>query len=386
MKVSRGALVALVTTMFAAACGGGGGSPPLPHAGGDSHGVKLPTAHAVKRIFYGRDYLKLHPEIKFGPNVRAAGGSNLVYGGGPIEKVMKVYLIFWGFSSAGDTKADPDGMATQLTNFTKSIGGSSWVNIDVQYYSNSSGNVTNPPNAFGGSWYDPSSVPSTYADSDVQTEAQKGASHFGYDADANYVVVTPHNTTISGFGPGGQFCAYHSSANGSGGSVAYTILPYQPDAGRNCGQGSVTSPGTLDGVTIVGGHEMLEAQTDPDASTGWLDSNGQENADKCAWTNLQNTAFANGSRFPTQPIWSNADSGCVQSYGGGPSPSPNPTSTPNPTPSPGPTSTPRPSPTPSPGPTASPNPTPSPFPTWAPWPTPFPTPTPPPWWCAYVPC
>jgi len=36
-------------------------------------------------------------------------------------------------------------------------------------------------------------------------------------------------------------------------------------------------------ITIVGGHEMGETITDQFPSTGWLDSAGAENGDKCAW-------------------------------------------------------------------------------------------------------
>ena len=31
-------------------------------------------------------------------------------------------------------------------------------------------------------------------------------------------------------------------------------------------------------------HELEEATTDPDPLSGWADSTGAENADKCAWT------------------------------------------------------------------------------------------------------
>ncbi|MEA2718422.1 MAG: hypothetical protein QOJ39_286, partial [Candidatus Eremiobacteraeota bacterium] len=39
---------------------------------------------------------------------------------------------------------------------------------------------------------------------------------------------------------------------------------------------------------------------------------GAENGDKCAWVNLINNPNAGG--YPTQPLWSNANNGCVQSY------------------------------------------------------------------------
>ena len=71
-------------------------------------------------------------------------------------------------------------------------------------------------------------------------------------------------------------------------------------------------PGTLDGVSIVFGHEQGETETDPQPNSGWLDSSGAENGDKCAWTNLINNPNAGG--YPTQPLWSNATLSCVQTY------------------------------------------------------------------------
>jgi hypothetical protein len=40
----------------------------------------------------------------------------------------------------------------------------------------------------------------------------------------------------------------------------------------------------VDGMASVIAHELEEATTDPDPRSGWADSGGSENADKCAWT------------------------------------------------------------------------------------------------------
>jgi hypothetical protein len=40
----------------------------------------------------------------------------------------------------------------------------------------------------------------------------------------------------------------------------------------------------VDGMISVIAHELEETTTDPDPSSGWVDSVGAENADKCAWT------------------------------------------------------------------------------------------------------
>jgi len=123
-------------------------------------------------------------------------------------------------------------------------------------------------------------------------------------------VWTPTGVSTPGFGT--QWCAYHSdTTDTSGNTVSYTDLPYIPDTGASCGQGSVNSPGTNDGVSIVGGNEEAETQTDPQPSSGWVDSTGQEIGDKCAWQGLQDNPYA--GNYATQPLWDNAMAGCAQS-------------------------------------------------------------------------
>jgi hypothetical protein len=72
-------------------------------------------------------------------------------------------------------------------------------------------------------------------------------------------------------------------------------------------------------------HEIMEAATDPDVSTGWYDAKGFENGDECAYTygTMQGTSgqmynqVINGRRYLTQEEFSNIDfaktgGGCVQ--------------------------------------------------------------------------
>ncbi len=329
-----------------AGCGGGQQNTVVPGPS-TSNNIQKPVTLGRRILFYSRSYLKQHPELgPVGPHAQAAlrsimatSSSNLVYGGGPIQKYPKIYLIFWGWSSASDTAHDPNGMAQYLVNYTTALGGSNLANVVTQYYENARGNVTNPTGQLAGTWYDSSSQPpSTYVEADIQAETNKAVAHFGYSADANYFVVTPHNVTTSGFGT--QWCAFHNSMSSGNGPVAYTDFPYTSDVGSSCGMGSVNSPGTLDGASIVGGHEMEETVTDPGAGNGWLDSAGQEIGDKCAWTNLQNDTMSGGKIFPNQPEWSNATSSCVHTYGSISTPPPTPTPSPTGTPSPKPTSTP----------------------------------------------
>lgn len=352
-RTTRLAVVLAAAAAIVAACGGGGGqnSSVVPGTTSTIPSKNITSGHRI--VLYTTNYYKAHPELLHatGPHDQAVRGkrpnivssNNLNYGGGPIQKSPKIYLIFWGWTGATDTTHDPDGMAQYLVNYVSALGGSNLANVATQYYSTAQGNITNPTGQLAGTWYDSSLPPSNYAESDIQSEANKAIAHFGYSADANYFVVTPHNYTTSGFGS--QWCAFHNSMSGSSGPIAYTDFPYVPDAGSGCGQGSVTSPGTLDGASIVGGHEIEETVTDPGAGNGWTDSSGAEIGDKCAWTNLQNVSMYGGAMFPNQPEWGNDIAGCEYSYG---SSTPTPSPTPAPTPTPVPTNSPTPGPTPTP--------------------------------------
>lgn len=333
-------LVALAASAaLIAGCGGGQNSAVVPNTN-PGNTLKTPTAVGHRILTYSLTYLKNHPELA-PAGLHALHGarrpmatSNLIWGGGPVQHTPKIYLIFWGWSSSTDTSRDPDGLASYLVNYANAYGGSNLANVQTQY-NDSSGYITNPHPMYLGAAYDSSLPPTTYTDAQVASEALKYVAQFGYSPDANYVVVTPHGYTQSGFGS--QWCGYHNTTSSSSGPVAYTNLPYTPDAGSGCGAGSVNSPGTLDGTSIVGGHEMSETITDPGAGNGWVDSSGAEDGDKCAWTNLQNVSMYGGATFPNQPEWSNATSSCVYTYGSNPTPSPSPTTNPTPTPAPTPT-------------------------------------------------
>jgi serine protease len=237
--------------------------------------------------------------------------SPLTYHGGPVQTNPKMYVVFWG-SAWNSGTGDPQGVKSRMLAFLGIVGGSRWNNSTTQYTQSGGAHVGNQSGSLAGSYVDTTtSPPSRPTQSQMAAEAAKAAARYGdYSASADYIVALPHNIRPSGFGT--QYCAYHSSTTAAGHTIAWTNDPYLPDVGASCGAGSVNSPGTLDGVSIVFGHEQGEVETDPFPNSGWLDSGGAENGDKCAWTNLINNPNAGG--YPTQPLWSNSNNGCVQSY------------------------------------------------------------------------
>jgi hypothetical protein len=262
---------------------------------------------------------------------------NLYYHGGSIEAAAKVYIVFWGpdwaggFSTGGYTSAQAQ---TYVKDFLGGVGGSSWANSTTQYCEGVANGTTqcgtqathptNPVGELAGTWVDSNAVPASPTQSQIQTEASNLAAHFGgVDANADYMVLTPTGHSENGFGT--NWCAYHSSS----GSLSYSYIPYQPDAGTSCGMNFVYlsdntyGNGYFDGFSIVAGHEYAETITDPYPSSGWLDSRGAENGDKCAWISAGQGAAAainlgGGHSYAVQSLWSNAfnsgSGGCVLTY------------------------------------------------------------------------
>jgi hypothetical protein len=257
--------------------------------------------------------------------------NNLSTHGGAIQTVPKVYISWWGpewgsgFSTGGYSSAQAQ---TYNTGFFSNVGGSGWNNVVKQYCQNvPSGTqtcssvsgavyITNPASQFAGAWNDPTAVPASPTQAQIFAAAQRLAAHFAYSANATYMVYTPHLKSMSGFGT--QWCAWHSSGSSANGPLAYAYIPYMPDAGASCGVNFINGNnsygnGWFDGFSVVAGHEYSEAETDPFPSSGWVDRQGAENADKCAWSASSVNISLGGHSYAVQPTWSNATGGCATS-------------------------------------------------------------------------
>jgi serine protease len=310
-------LVALAGVAFAAP----GGEPgPPPWAPG-------PAGPDVVHVMHGN-----------GARPGGGGGTTsplLSYHGGAVQTAPTVYLVFWGSQW---TNNDPAGEATLLRSFLGGLWGSAdtWSTSTTQYCQSVAVGSTNCDAASAGNKishpastpllgyvYDNTvTAPTHPKQRDIANEAVRAAGLFNVQpgSRAQFVIATAHNNNATGFGS--SYCAWHSSTSFGNSSLAYTNMPYIPDAGASCGANFVNkSTGTLDGVTIVEGHEYAETVTDPFPNSGWLDGNGAENGDKCAWVSSGQGAAANvhinGGTFPVQSLWSNNFSsvgGCVTSY------------------------------------------------------------------------
>jgi hypothetical protein len=286
-------------------------------------------------------------------------GGNAGAGAIGVETAPAVYLVYWGPDwAAGFKTADTDGklyssktLQTYLNSFFSSVGGSGFANIQTQYCKDvlpgsttcvgGAGFITNPKHQLKGVWTDPTPVPAdivalglaeNLADDPIAQEAMRASAHFGYDASATYIILTGPSTIATGQP---VYCGYHtqtSSVDGVGNPyrIQYAFIPWLnenwPGIGSGgCGMHNVNATsnafgnGIFDGWSIVTGHEYAEAVTDPDNiaswQDGWLDAQGSENGDKCAWLDTQNITLGSHG-FAVQPMWSNeafdaTGNGCV---------------------------------------------------------------------------
>lgn len=277
---------------------------------------------------------------------------------GVVEGTPHVYIVYWGsqWGSAGSDSHgdytfsnDSSNMAPFQQLFFKGLGtdGETWSGVMTQYCDGVSIGATSCPasnsehvgypsgGALAGVWYDDSvAAPAAASTSEIEQEAIAAAVHFGNDqSDANldnqYIITSPPGTDPDNVFSNNE-CSWHSATinvSWAPDELAYTNMPYIPEQGSTCGAGYVNTPGTLDGVSIVGGHEYAETLTDMTANTfglGWLDDLGNEVADKCEWgANGSLPLFANVSLatsssasqpFAMMPMWandkSNSTGGC----------------------------------------------------------------------------
>jgi Putative Ig domain len=322
-------------------------SPAYHHA--YRHGV-VPT---ISRLRLMKRWARNHP--------MNASANNLNYGGG-IDGIgvttgpEKVYVVFYGSqwgtqstNSNGDVtlSGDPSGQAPYQQELYKGLGtgGELWSGVMTQYCDGvTAGSQTCPASntqhvayptggALAGVWVDESTAsPSQATGHQLGVEAVNAAAHFGNttaasNRDAQYIIVSPTGTHPDGYNtPSGQFCAWHdyngdSTLSGGAvtspyGDIAFTNSPYITDMGASCGQNFVNggSAGTLDGVSIVNGHEYAETITDQNPPGGWTDSSGAENGDKCAWitpgTSGGSFDLSTGhGTFAMQTTWGNDGAG-----------------------------------------------------------------------------
>jgi hypothetical protein len=316
------------------------GSPPLIFHNGQVMGTNSTGAITVTPIFW-------HPP---GPDGFAAGYENLI----------TQYL--------GDVAADSGKYTNVFSTLTEYYGTNGSINYQIRRGTPIDATNPLPPD---GCKVDSKDLTGVYPDGsgynacidDAQVDAETAsvvqANSLPVNLSHIYVLFIPkhvetcfnagsttaHNQscTINHSNVPGGYCAYHTmDAN----RMVYANLSYPiyhsplqtalftcgSDAGIAFGRDHLQSPnGNPDADVEISplSHEMSEAITDPDVSTGWYDSVGNENGDECAYrfdTPLGGTAadgnvynqVINRHHYLTQTEFSNKDFantglGCLES-------------------------------------------------------------------------
>ena len=347
----------------AARSGGGGVTNPYSPAYGHAyrHGV-VPT---VARNSEMNAWAATHAaNTSTGPGTLGYGGGLPNSNGslvGVTSGTPRVYLVFWGSQwgtpttlGNGDlsfpSSGDPYAGAPYIQNLFKGLGtgGELWSGTMTQYCDGSvSFGATSCPSGaplvgyptggdLAGVWYDNSgAAPAAATGSQLAQEAVNAAANFKNTTAASnrytqYVILSPTGTDPDSYQQNG-FCAWHDYTNdGYGvssayGYLAFTNMPYVMDAGTSCGMNFVNrTGGSLDGYSIVEGHEYAETLTDQFPAGGWTNLqsnayNGEEVGDECAWIRpgttggAANVQMGNG-KYAMQSIWSNDTNTCAISH------------------------------------------------------------------------
>ena len=233
-----------------------------------------------------------------------AAGCQLQYGGGPLIQHVKVVTVFYSpVSNYGVSMLD-----TQLATWYAGVTASAHFDMLSEY------NVTNYKISRGTylmSFIDTNANPSTTKTLDPETylKGLLSASKLPKpDDDTIYMMYFPSHVdpTLQGSPScisGGGFCAYHNSyTDGTGQLVRYGVMP-DTTAG-SCAGGC--GPAGFNGVCDVSSHELVEAVTDPDNNSAWVDQSQQcgEIGDICAGSATE-TGIIPGTNFTVQKEWSN---------------------------------------------------------------------------------
>jgi hypothetical protein len=222
---------------------------------------------------------------------RPKASPNLTFHGGTILTSTVVQSIFWGsgWTSPADKISGIDAFyggvhdTPYLNSNTEYTGTNGTVGTGVLY----NGHIVDTSAG-------PTRAPSTSA---IQTEVSNEIT----DPVANgyYPVYVDLKRGSA------QYCAWHSYGTVHGVPVQFGFF-FNLDGDPGCDpQDPATSHSQgLEAIANVSGHELSETLTDP-RNGGWIDRNGEENADKCAWT-FSGTVSIGGQQWKIQGNWSNA--------------------------------------------------------------------------------
>lgn len=211
------------------------------------------------------------------PATAAEGGGALEYHGGAVlNHTTHVYYLWYGDWSQG--LAMP-----VLTDFTSSLGGSPYFNINTTHH-DAAGKPVRNAISYSGSATDDYSLGASLTDAGV-LKAVKAAIRRGalpLDANGIYFVLTAADVDeTSGFCS--DFCSWHNHAKIAGVDIKYAFVGHPGRCPEACELAPGNTPNgdaAADAMVAAVAARINETVTNPDAD-GWFDADGRESTDKC---------------------------------------------------------------------------------------------------------
>lgn len=269
---------------------------------------------------------------KRAPIGAAVSQNGINYHGGPVmgtKTAPNIYYIWYGNWTTNAWASNNTAMPI-LTNLARNIV-SPYYNINTTYTDGNGVPVLNSV-VFKKSVTDNYSQGTALTDAGVWNVVANALKNGSLPADSNgvYFVLTSSDVQeTSGFCT--KYCGWHTHGGIRLGKSSFDIkysFVGNPDqqCASSCEEQKTSSPNGntgADGMASVIMHELEETVTDPDLNA-WYDANGNENADKCAWTFGTTFPDTNGSyynmtlggmQYLIQQNWVNANGGsCALSH------------------------------------------------------------------------
>lgn len=299
--------------------------------------VHSTTITNLKKIPDGKGGFKEVQNVPIGPLDRfkevenapiGRGDNGIQYHGGEVmgttfAKPVNVYLIWYG--------AYTQSKRGIIDAFFAYAGNSSYLNILSTYTDGTSHPIIPSSLGFKGEYFDNYSLGKNLTDSNVVQIVANAITNGKFPLDSNgiyFVLTAPDVKETSGFCS--IYCGWHMA--GVYQNRAYIRVAFIGDPSSQCPSGcmnqSKVSPNNnpaADAMVSIVAHELEESISNPLGNAWYDDSNGQENADKCAWNFGPTRTLPNGSRynitlnnylnFLIQENWVNAKGGyCAQKY------------------------------------------------------------------------
>ena len=198
---------------------------------------------------------------------------------GIVMSSVNVYIIWYGNWNQPNGTDTASGQQI-VRDFLSNVGNSDYYMINATY-----GGVTGVV-TLKGETTDAGSQGTRLSDNKVQAIVGNALTSGALPTDVNglYFVLTSSNVSeSSGFCT--RYCGWHTKGTLNGTNIKYSFVGNASRCLGGCAAQTVGPNGNagVDGMISVVAHELEEANTDPNLNA-WYDSQGAENADKCAWT------------------------------------------------------------------------------------------------------